>query len=310
MGKIIISIIVPVYNVEKELGRCLESIINQTYKNIEIILVDDGSIDRSPEICDEYAVKDKRITVIHKKNGGLSDARNDGLRISHGSYIMFVDSDDYIENDACEKLLSGITPDIDIVVGACKRIDGDKTIILRHSNIEEKKVYTAKEFTMLSIKNSEWYAPVCFNMYRRDFLFENDIFFESGICFEDTNIQIKMFGSANKIQYVDYAFYNYIIRPGTLSSLENSDKKRKMIIYIYNGWMSDIDNIKDYNYQRYLYGALIQNYLWACRAYKIKEWKLSGVDYKFSMQYALNIKEKFKILLFNYVPELFVNIKI
>ena len=225
MGKIIISIIVPVYNVEKELGRCLESIINQTYKNIEVILVDDGSIDRSPEICDKYAVKDKRITVIHKKNEGLSDARNDGIRISHGSYIMFVDSDDYIENDACEKLLSGITPDIDIVVGACKRINGDKTIILRHSNIEEEKVYTAKEFTILSIKNSEWYAPVCFNMYRRDFLFENDIFFESGICFEDTNIQIKMFGSANKIQYVDYAFYNYIIRPGTLSSLENSEKK-------------------------------------------------------------------------------------
>ena len=93
----LLSIIVPVYNVEQYLSRCVDSLVNQTYHNIEIILVDDGSPDRSGEICDEYAKKDKRVKVIHQSNGGLSDARNTALDIAKGDYLMFVDSDDWIE---------------------------------------------------------------------------------------------------------------------------------------------------------------------------------------------------------------------
>ncbi len=95
----LISIIIPVYNVERYLRECIDSIIAQTYKNLEIILVDDGSSDKSGEICDEYSKKDSRIKVIHKKNGGLSDARNVALDIAKGDYIGFIDSDDYIEKD-------------------------------------------------------------------------------------------------------------------------------------------------------------------------------------------------------------------
>lgn len=95
----LISIIVPVYNVEQYLSRCVDSLVNQTYHNIEIILVDDGSPDRSGEICDEYAKKDKRVKVIHQSNGGLSDARNTALDIAKGDYLMFVDSDDWIEKN-------------------------------------------------------------------------------------------------------------------------------------------------------------------------------------------------------------------
>lgn len=100
----LISIIIPVYKVEKYLPRCIESVAAQTYKNIEIILVDDGSPDRCPEICDEYARKDSRLTVIHKENGGLSDARNAGIEAAHGRYIGFVDSDDYIHPDMYKEL--------------------------------------------------------------------------------------------------------------------------------------------------------------------------------------------------------------
>lgn len=92
----LISIIVPVYNVEEFLNRCVESILIQSYKNIEILLIDDGSTDNSSKICDEYSIKDKRVKVIHKENGGLSDARNIGLENANGKYIAFVDSDDYI----------------------------------------------------------------------------------------------------------------------------------------------------------------------------------------------------------------------
>lgn len=103
---ILISVIVPIYNVEQFLSKCIQSIINQSYSRLEIILVDDGSTDDSPQICDEFKEKDKRIKVIHKKNGGLSDARNVGIEVASGEYIGFVDSDDYIDELMYEKLLN------------------------------------------------------------------------------------------------------------------------------------------------------------------------------------------------------------
>ena len=112
----LISVIVPIYNVEKYLERCVESIINQTYKNLEIILVDDGSPDNCPQMCDDYAKKDSRIKVVHKKNGGLSDARNAGMKVATGEYVSFIDSDDYISLDFYETLLETIVDnDSDIV---------------------------------------------------------------------------------------------------------------------------------------------------------------------------------------------------
>ena len=104
----IVSIIVPVYKVENEIDRCIQSILNQTYTSIEIILVDDGSPDKCPQICDKYAKQDKRIKVIHKENGGLSDARNVGLDMAKGEYIAFIDSDDWVEDSFIEQLLTNL----------------------------------------------------------------------------------------------------------------------------------------------------------------------------------------------------------
>ena len=108
MNKELISVIVPVFNVEKYLERCVETIVNQTYKNLEIILVNDGSTDNSGELCDELAKKDNRIKVVHKENGGLSDARNTGERESTGEYIIFIDSDDYIHHEMLNTLYTQI----------------------------------------------------------------------------------------------------------------------------------------------------------------------------------------------------------
>ena len=109
MNNSLITIIIPVYNIEKYLRKCIESVIEQTYKNIEIILVDDGSMDNSGEICDQYKEKDSRILVIHKRNGGLSDARNSAIDIAKGKYLFFLDGDDYIEKDSIEYLYNIIT---------------------------------------------------------------------------------------------------------------------------------------------------------------------------------------------------------
>lgn len=125
-----ISVIIPIYNVEKEIHRCVDSVINQTLEDIEIILVDDGSPDNCSIICDEYGEKDKRVRVIHKENGGLSDARNVGLLESSGEYILFVDSDDYIDSRTCEKFYSSAEEHIDILVGDAVKIDGKNEILL------------------------------------------------------------------------------------------------------------------------------------------------------------------------------------
>ena len=130
----LISVIVPVYNVEEYLPKCIESIINQTYKNLEIILVDDGSTDNSGRICDEYAKKDDRIIVFHKENGGLSDARNCGIDAATGDWVQFVDSDDYIHQTMVEKMYSSCKRN-QTKLAVCGRVDvnaetGEETIIL------------------------------------------------------------------------------------------------------------------------------------------------------------------------------------
>ncbi|MBQ8828181.1 MAG: glycosyltransferase family 2 protein [Clostridia bacterium] len=133
MNNPLVSIIVPVYKVEKYIKRCLDSIIGQSYRNIEIILIDDCSPDKCPEICDEYSAKDKRIKVIHKENGGVSSARNAGMEDAKGEFIMFVDSDDYVSGDFCEKAVSAaLRSDADVVVFDYKRVD--------ENGIEVKKI--------------------------------------------------------------------------------------------------------------------------------------------------------------------------
>ena len=130
----LISVVVPIYNVDKYLDRCVESIIKQTYTNLEIILVDDGSSDNSPQICDNWNVKDKRIKVIHKENGGLSDARNVGLSFATGEIISFIDSDDWIEHEMFEKMLNRKKKDnSDIVSCGVKWVKEDGSLIRNHN---------------------------------------------------------------------------------------------------------------------------------------------------------------------------------
>lgn len=144
MGKV--SIIVPIYNVEKYLSKCIESILSQTYKNIEIILVDDGSPDNSPQICDEYAKKDDRIIVIHKANGGVSSARNAGIDIATGKYIGFVDPDDYIENNMYELMMNKIEEyQANIVICGYDYINENYTVE-RHYHIQQDEILTQKQF--------------------------------------------------------------------------------------------------------------------------------------------------------------------
>lgn len=206
----LISIIVPVYNVEKYINKCIESIVNQTYKNLEIILVDDGSPDNCPKMCDDWAEKDSRIKVIHKTNGGLSDARNAGLSVASGDYIAFIDSDDFIEIDFYEKLYNVIKDtNCDISICNLKMVYESKNIIDNTSDTLKITQYSTIE--AMSALIDDIIRQVVWNkLYKADVI--KNILFDVGKYHEDEFWSYKAIGAANKIAAIDYTGYNYLQR--------------------------------------------------------------------------------------------------
>ena len=200
-----ISIIVPVYKVEKHLNRCVNSIINQTYKNLEIILINDGSPDNCSTICDHYAETDSRVIVIHQENKGLSGARNSGIKMASGDYIGFVDSDDWIEFDMYKTMLNAFEKyDVDIVeCGIAVRYEPNYTIDRSGSIIFEDRLQALKRI----IKNQNF--SVCRRLYRKNTL--KGFFFVEGKNSEDVYFTIDIFKNVNNIIYISNNFYNYFM---------------------------------------------------------------------------------------------------
>lgn len=217
----LISVIVPIYKVEEYLDECISSIVAQTYKNLEIILVDDGSPDNCGAICDDWAEKDSRIRVIHKENGGLSDARNAGLSMANGDYIAFVDSDDWIDLRMYEKLLL-----------AMKREDCDLVACNILSCYPERQVpYGCETYTVggsevfLSMLYDDTRFPVSAwnKLYRRELW--DDIRFPIGKICEDAFTTYLLVDKANKIAQIPEALYCYRIRENSIMTSSFSRKR-------------------------------------------------------------------------------------
>ncbi len=227
----LITIIIPVYKVEKYINKCIDSIINQTYRNIEIILVDDGSPDNCGKICDDYAKNDERIKVIHKKNGGLSDARNIGLKNSNGKYVLFVDSDDYIETFAVEYLYNlNRKYEADIAIGCTNLIYEN----IENNNINNKndtiKEYNTQEALEAMLYNTEFTNNAWNKLYKRD-LFEN-IEYPIGALYEDLAITYKLIGKSTKVVLGSKKTYNYLIdRKDSIMNNEFNEKRIQGLIY-------------------------------------------------------------------------------
>lgn len=213
MEKDLISVIVPVYKVEKYLEKCIESIIKQTYTNLQIILVDDGSPDNCGKICDEYAKKDSRIEVIHKINGGLSDARNVGINRANGRYIGFVDSDDYIKEDMYEKLIN-LIKEYDADISICNLydvIDGKEYVRNKDNGIHEySRIDILKE--ILLDKNIQSYA---WNKLYKKELFD-EIKYPIRKKYEDIGTTFYLFEKCNKIVVISEPEYYYLKRADSL----------------------------------------------------------------------------------------------
>lgn len=296
-----LSIIVPVYNVQSELERCVHSLIGQTYRDIEIILVDDGSSDGSGEICDFLAKSDSRIVVLHKVNGGLSSARNAGLAKCRGDWLLFVDSDDYIDLDTCERFMQKASAtQADIIVGeAIQEFEYKSKALLRHG-LREGYSYTSTEFISIVISQREFYAPVCFNCYSRLFWDKLKLHFTEGLLHEDMEIQPRLFLNATKIVYMAKPFYHYVVRDGSIMNTSNRERRIQSIKEIYTAWKKQFDALEDAYLQRLLYGHLAKSYLWSCRTLcdSRQYFTVNGIDWYFLFRYGLDLKEKIKALLF------------
>lgn len=239
----LITIIVPVYNVEKYINECVDSLISQTYKNIEIILIDDGSMDKSGEICDSYAASDARIKVIHKQNEGLGFARNTGLKAAQGKFVTFIDSDDKADADLVENLVNGIyEANGDTCIGGFKRISANGVIGFEErydkAVFEGKNIYNNLFARMLgsapdkhdAIRMSVWNV-----MYSMDIVRRHNIEFPSERVFisEDIIWDSEYYKYAKKAIVIDSTAYNYRITPGSLTQKYKPDMLEKICV-LYN----------------------------------------------------------------------------
>lgn len=216
---ITLSIIVPIYNVEKYIDRCLANLVEQDIDNYEIVLVDDGSTDSSGTLADEYARHYKFINVIHQKNKGLSGARNTGMLLAEGKYIMFVDSDDWIDCNCIASLVNFIAKnDLDVCVADFREVhDNGKIIENKIKPIVCGKVMDGEDFFLESLRRNSSLKCVWKSIYKREFLIKENLFFKEGYNHEDEQWTPRVYLKAKKVQAFDFVFYNYYIREDSIS---------------------------------------------------------------------------------------------
>lgn len=210
-----ISIIVPVYNVEKYLDRCINSILKQTYQNLEIILVDDGSTDNSVEICDEYAKKDNRIKVVHKANGGLSDARNVGIDNATGEYIGLIDSDDWISEDMYLILYNNIKKE-NADISCCNKFLVYTNMMIPYGNVDFYEVMNSERAIELMCTHGYLETSAYAKLYKKE-IFQN-IRYPKGKVNEDIYTTYKLLDKASKIVYDATPLYYYRQRKGSITN--------------------------------------------------------------------------------------------
>lgn len=257
-----ISVIIPVYRVEKYLRPCVDSVLNQTYKDFEVILVDDGSPDSCPEICDEYASADSRIRVIHQQNTGQSGARNAGMKVATGEYVCFIDSDDFlIDNNVFQRLADAVTGTPDIVHYRFKEwfeSDGHTADCRFDYNIPVAGRSITEIYCDLIDKDA-YYNSAWSKIIRRKLLVDSNISFEQGIVGEDNEWYYHVVMAAKSLVLIDEALYVYRRRKGSTTTTT----RRKNLtdqLYVISKWTDILEGKKDDERAKIVLGSLAKQF--------------------------------------------------
>lgn len=304
------SIIVPVYNVEAYLERCVVSLINQTYNDIEIILVDDGSKDRSPQLCDEFAKRDSRIKVIHKENGGLSDARNVGLESAKGEYVLFVDSDDWLLLNACERFNAVLVENcVDICIGCLINEDHSRFSIAPAAI--PGKVYRGEEYYTLFTDSI--LACAVAPAYRRAFLCEHGLKFMLGKYHEDNEFTPRAYIEADSILFSDVDFYVRYVREDSITTHKDKRKNLKDILDISYGLLDYSNKISNKKTKKALKNEICNGYFsqfYETDIFQYQNEKFNEyIDKKLVVKTSKTLYNKVRCLLFIISPRLYMIIR-
>ena len=215
-----LSIIIPVYNVEQYLESCVKSVITQTYQDLQVILVDDGSIDSSGALCDQLAKQDTRIQVIHKPNGGLSDARNAGLKVATGDYVAFLDSDDvYLLQDGIEQMMHVVAKDKpDLLLFQCVDVYPVRQSVRRAYDSDFLVNHTGTEVFHQLVRTQSFNMSACFQLIRRELLEKHQLYFEKGLLSEDVDWSLRLWRHVEHVRAINLPMYGYQHREGSITT--------------------------------------------------------------------------------------------
>ena len=236
---VLLTVVIPVYNVEKYLKRCIESILIQEWKNYNILLVDDGSTDNSPKICDDYVKSYDFISVIHKENGGLSEARNTGVCSANGEYVYFPDSDDWIEPDTFIALAEALeSQEFDIISFNREFVKGEEDPIVSDPLVTQ--VFEGKDAFVKMLKHSYITGFANDKIYKKSLFIDNNISFPKGKYYEDLGTNYKLFLSAENVFATNQKYYHYLIdNPDSITQSWNEKKFRDMFEFYKEVFYSD-----------------------------------------------------------------------
>ena len=226
----LISIVIPIYNASKYLEKCINSVINQTYKNLEIILVNDGSIDNSLDICNDFKDKDNRIKVISKKNEGVSKTRNIGIDKCKGKYLMFLDSDDYIDEIYVEKMYTYLTKNnLSMVTSSMTLVDVNYNVLKVSSYKDKSDILQVKDIYK-DIVNTSYFCPIWKNIIKISLIKDNSIYFDDSLKFgEDLLFSFKIIQSCEKIGYLSFPGYFYVQNNASITHNNSFDFVKKYV---------------------------------------------------------------------------------
>ncbi len=252
----IVSIIIPVYNAEKNVGRCIESVLRQDFEDFELILMNDGSKDSSGSICDEYAKKDSRIRVVHKENSGVSDTRNKAIDMAQGEYLQFIDSDDWITSDATGLMIRmAKESNCEMVITDFYRVIGER--LAHKGGIHEDGLLTREEFALYMMENpADFYYGVLWNkLYRRDIIEKYELRMDENISWcEDFIFNMEYIRHVNHVYALHVPIYYYVKTPGSLVSqgisITKTIQMKRTVFKCYNEFYKDIFKEEDYEKRR------------------------------------------------------------